>query len=103
MHKQYEEWLKQQEIYKTLVFQYGDKVLIHEYGAYKYLAVELGYQAWFVRKETKFSSIISNLIYGRLPDIEECQCDGCIRSRENLGGYQPCARSKSLGFPPRKP
>lgn len=46
MRKQYEEWLKQQPIYKTLVFQYDDKVLIHEYGAYKYLAVELGYQAW---------------------------------------------------------
>lgn len=46
MRNDYEEWLKEQPIYKTLVFQYGDKVLIHECGAYKHLAVELGYQAW---------------------------------------------------------
>ena len=50
MRKRYEEWLKQQPIYKTLVFQYDDKVLIHEYGAYKYLAVELGYQAWIAQE-----------------------------------------------------
>lgn len=33
MRNDYEEWLKEQTIYKTLVFQYGDKVLIHECGA----------------------------------------------------------------------
>ena len=50
MQRHYEEWLKQQPIYKTLVYQYGDKVLINEYGSYKYLAVELGYQAWCKNK-----------------------------------------------------
>lgn len=50
MRNDYEEWLKEQPIYKTLVFQYGNKVLIHECGAYKHLAVELGYQAWIAKE-----------------------------------------------------
>ena len=41
MHKQYEEWLKQQEIYKTLVYQHGEQTLIRENGQYKILAVRL--------------------------------------------------------------
>ena len=46
MHQQYEEWLKQQEIYKTLVYQHGDQTLIRENGQYKILAVRLGWQVW---------------------------------------------------------
>ncbi|WP_336916602.1 hypothetical protein [Acinetobacter modestus] len=46
MHKEYEEWLMQQEIYKTLVYQHGDQTLIRENRVYKILAVQLGYQVW---------------------------------------------------------
>lgn len=51
MHKQYEQWLMRQEIYKTLVFQYGSRVFIHEHGTYKHLSVELGYQVWIAKNE----------------------------------------------------
>lgn len=53
MHEQYQAWLKLQPVYKTLVFQYGSQVFIHEYGAYKILAVEVGYLAWIAKNEVK--------------------------------------------------
>lgn len=51
MHEQFQSWLKLQPVFKTLVFQYGSQVFIHEYGAYKVLAVEVGFQAWIADKE----------------------------------------------------
>ena len=53
MHQQYEEWLKQQEIYKTLVYQHGDQTLIRENGQYKILAVRLGWELWQLKAEVK--------------------------------------------------
>lgn len=59
MHEYFEEWLKQQEDYKTLVFQHGDQVFVREDGEYKILAVRLGFQVWSVK--TKAIAALINL------------------------------------------
>lgn len=32
-----------------------------------------------------------------------CNCDGCKRAKEGLGGYQPCEKNGGPSNPPKNP